>query len=593
MNAIDAIELLQEMCSNKLDVSGLTESPFDDFFLGLSEGNRTVEIVTLPLSNEGGSFSSWEKVGKAIGNLEALEEIYLFLGERPSWLRLDERPTYVPDWYALSYVLSFLRHKIKLRIGYYQDWNEVEVQHFATAIRHNPFIKVIEQQGGIIPTSCFYIFVNALATLPALEDATLSGFAHRDPLKASTMISMHMQVLLQSRSLRSLTFDGCCITREIVECLALALNGNGSTLTCLRLVDGCIFINEGPGLKDIANALRTNTSLTHFQYEALPESTEYAFIEEMQLVLRDNTTLTDLDLCFLHGRGNGGGDSMPEIITALGDNTTLKNCKFHLDEFEDRDLSEDMRTSLERNSTLECLTFSILTMRDDDDDELDNGGLARLRETVSFLRINASLKSLTLYCEDTAASDVSHLCLETVSALAVNISLEYLDIEIKGDESISSVDYLATLAALGPNTTLKTLRLHPKLDSFDSDQVKELLSLIRKNYGLESLDDGLPDPTGEVGYILRLNKAGRRYIFRDPSSIPGSIGVFAGVSDDVNCVLVHMLENPRLCDQRGVEMVSDGESNGNSINPTAGSDGGKRERASARNEGKVSHRRLA
>jgi hypothetical protein len=50
-----------------------------------------------------------------------------------------------------------------------------------------------------------------------------------------------------------------------------------------------------------------------------------------------------------------------------------------------------MRTSPERNSTLECLTFTILTMRVeyddeyDDDDDIDNGGLPWLRETVSFL----------------------------------------------------------------------------------------------------------------------------------------------------------------------------------------------------------------
>jgi hypothetical protein len=47
-----------------------------------------------------------------------------------------------------------------------------EVQHFATAIRHNPFIKAIEQD-GIIPDLVLFYFVNALATLPALEDVTL------------------------------------------------------------------------------------------------------------------------------------------------------------------------------------------------------------------------------------------------------------------------------------------------------------------------------------------------------------------------------------------------------------------------------------
>jgi hypothetical protein len=426
------------------------------------------------------------------------------------------------------------------------------------------------------------IFVNFLATLPASEDVTLESFAQRDPLR--TRRSMQTQVLLQSRSLRSLTFNHCCISRKTVQCLTSALNGNGSTLTYLQF-HHCDFLYKGPD--EIASALRPNTSLTHFEFIA--SGFRVAFIEEIQQALLVNTTMTDI--CMYDCPGEG----VPQIITALGDNTTLKSCTFHMEEFEDPPLMDAMRAALERNSTLECLTLQILTVRHEDDDGfyIDNGELVQLRETVSFLRINASLKSLTLVCKDAAAHDVSHLCIETVSALAVNKSLEYLDIQIHCKENISSVDFLATLAALGLNTTLKTLRLHPKLDSFDSDQVKELLSLIRKKYGLESLDDGLPDPTGEVGYILRLNKAGRRYILRDPSSIPSSIGVFAGVSDDVNCVLVHMLENPRLCDQRGMEMVSDGDSNGNSMNPTAGSDGGKRERASAQDEGKVSHRRLA
>jgi hypothetical protein len=89
----------------------------------------TVETVRFHLSSQGDSFSSWEKGGKAIGNLEALQNIELILDD--------------PDWCTLSYVLSFLRHKIKLLIGHNLNWNEVEVQHFATAIRHNPFIKAM------------------------------------------------------------------------------------------------------------------------------------------------------------------------------------------------------------------------------------------------------------------------------------------------------------------------------------------------------------------------------------------------------------------------------------------------------------------
>jgi hypothetical protein len=108
-----------------------------------------------------------------------------------------------------------------------------------------------------------------------------------------------------------------------------------------------------------------------------------------------------------------------------------------------------------------------------------------------------------LVCKEPDARDLGRLCIATVSALAWNTSLENLNIksEIEGGDigdNISFVDYLAALAELGPNTTLKTLLLHPSLDSFGSDQVDELLAVIRNNYGLECLDVGLPDPTGEV-----------------------------------------------------------------------------------------------
>jgi hypothetical protein len=549
--SVDA-KLIRELRSDHLVVeAGLTESPHVNTFLKLSKDNHTVEIVTLHLHSL--PHSSWDIVGNALGNLGALQEIKLTFDDRPPRvpgalqeieLVFDDRPPQVPgDWYALLDVLSCLRRKIKLHVGDYHRWNKVEMRLFANAIRHNPFIKAIEQ-GGNIPATCFYMFVKVLAALPALEDVILDGFLRRNQLShPSTMMSM--QLLLQSRSLRSFLFERCCITREMVQCLALALNGNSSMLTCLQL-NICTFLGEGTSPNDIANALRTNTSLTRFEFTAAVGTIKDAFIVEMEEMLRVNTTLTYLRVGLW---AFGNGDGMPRIITALEDNTTLKKCHFDMDECEDRASFKAMGTSLERNSTLECLTLAWYN-------EIEYCELARLRETVLFLRINAFLKSLTLVCKEADARVVGRLCIETVSTLAVNASLEYLDIKIKDpfpfwsrvrhrrhndNENISSVDYIAALAALGPNTTLKTLRLHPDLDSFGSDQVEELLSLVRNNYWLECLDDGLPDPTGEVGCILRLNKAGRRYMLRD-SSFSGSIGVFAGVSDDLDCVLVHMWE---------------------------------------------------
>jgi hypothetical protein len=58
-----------------------------------------------------------------------------------------------------------------------------------------------------------------------------------------------------------------------------------------------------------------------------------------------------------------------------------------------------------------------------------------------------------------------------------------------------------------------------------------------------------------VDAILRLNAAGRRYLVQDGSSISKGVEVLSRVNNDINCVFLHLLENPRLCDRRAVEMV--------------------------------------
>jgi hypothetical protein len=101
------------------------------------------------------------------------------------------------------------------------------------------------------------------------------------------------------------------------------------------------------------------------------------------------------------------------------------------------------------------------------------------------------------------------------------------------------------------NTTLKTLRLHlnPNLVTYCGDgEIKHLISLVKKNYGLENLDKGLParDTSGELATILRLNQAGRRYLLEDAGSIAKGVEVLVVVRDDLGCLFYHLLENPLL-----------------------------------------------
>jgi hypothetical protein len=135
-----------------------------------------------------------------------------------------------------------------------------------------------------------------------------------------------------------------------------------------------------------------------------------------------------------------------------------------------------------------------------------------------------------------------------------NSTLECLDLDFRNfaEASVSAICfYFAVVKAVRPNKTLKTLRLccHT-LPEMTDDEVKNLTSLVKQNYGLESLpgiDSG--ERMGDVRAILQLNVAGRRYLNDDGSSIVKGVDVLSAVSDDLNFIFLHLSENPSLCNR--------------------------------------------
>jgi hypothetical protein len=113
-----------------------------------------------------------------------------------------------------------------------------------------------------------------------------------------------------------------------------------------------------------------------------------------------------------------------------------------------------------------------------------------------------------------------------------------------------------------------------------------------KNYGLKNL---VPDiacaDERTVKAILRLNGAGRRYLIEDGSSISKGVEVMSAVNDDINCVFLHLLENPNLCDRRAAETTIT-SSRRPAVNLDECSSSGKRERSQSQ-PGKEPRRRLA
>jgi hypothetical protein len=66
--------------------------------------------------------------------------------------------------------------------------------------------------------------------------------------------------------------------------------------------------------------------------------------------------------------------------------------------------------------------------------------------------------------------------------------------------------------------------------------------------------------------------------------------VLSRVENDINCVFLHLLENPRLCDRSAVEVASDCTEGTRELASPANSNG-KREQDQTLEEGKESRRR--
>jgi hypothetical protein len=234
-----------------------------------------------------------------------------------------------------------------------------------------------------------------------------------------------------------------------------------------------------------------------------------------------------------------GGRWLQPLFAAMRINSSLKRLdvdSFHLT---DELVCGALRDALANNSVLESLTLNF-------PESLVHMSLVSWRRILPFIRDNATLKSLTISFK---GGDVASLCIDTVAMLEGNTVLECLRIIDRG--GIGPQAYLAALGCLQPNSTLKTLQLSVKVGASMAEQkMNQVVSLVKKNYSLAVLDEGVSthDKTGELATLLRLNQVGRRYLIKDAASIAKGVEVLIGVSDDVGCLFYHLLENPTLCD---------------------------------------------
>jgi hypothetical protein len=453
------------------------------------------------------------------------------------------------------------------------SWNPEVLPVFARAIHGQAMITGFST-GAQFPFHCLDILCSTLLTLPALENVSFNDITDQRAEDGQSHESMVK--LLQSPVLRIVEFEDVSFSDSLSRAIAKALKER-SEITHLDL-SNCSF--PGGGGAVIASALKTNTTLKHFHLDV---TVDEVFYDVLAAALLSNSTLQKLTIFIAPGDSSSCSWLSP-LFLALQVNTGLKELTIFRVNINDEELSTAMRLGLGRNSTLESLKLFNITSTDND--------TSLWRDAFSFLRTNTALKKLAMLFEpDVTESHATAIRMEFPFMLCENESLETSSIK---SHHARFEDYLVYIAAIQPNTTLKKLEFQNLFCSMDKDKTKDLVSARKKNYGLEVIP-ALRYGGENVCSILQLNGAGRRYLVQDGSSISKGVDVLSGVSNAINSVFLHLLENPRLCDRTAVETASvDNIENAMSTSPRNQSvDGdGKREQQAPAHRGKESRRRL-
>jgi hypothetical protein len=520
-----------------LDVLHTRTGTFDhvDAFINLSRGNESVEKVSFRLATDSSDdvsgthdrYDIWDKIAEGVGNFQVLREITI-----DDYFLFGEHDLFVPDWEILARILPRLRKGIQLRMRDHAPllWDTETLPTFAGIIRGQAMITGFST-GAAFAFDCLDILCSALLTLPALEIVSFEQRAGQGPEEGQSLESMVK--LLQSPTLREVRFQSVAFTNTLSQAVAMALKER-SEVTLLRF-DGCSFPNGGGTA--MACALATNAKLKCLEF--VHSELDKDFYELLAAALLSNSTLQKLAFAAPYGQCAW----LSLLLMALQRNTGLKQLRISYIEVIDEKLSTAMRIGLGSNSTLELLELANI--------ESSSNDTSLWLEALSFLRTNATLKSLHMSFEwNVTESHAAAIRMQLPAALRENESLETLSMIFKNTRL---EDYLELLGTIQPNTTLKSLRLHP-LHGVDEDETKDLIPVLKKNYGLEELP-GLDHHAGDIRSIFELNRAGRRYLVEDGSSIAKGIDVLIGVSNNTNSVFLHLLENPRLCDRSAVEML--------------------------------------
>jgi hypothetical protein len=465
---------------------------------------------------------SWETVGATCQEMTSLRTLSISFDGRP-------------DWEALACILRHWRRPIKLEVENDNNINfrRDDVEHFGRAVSGHASIIAFETR-DMFAVEHYDIIFSALSSLPALRAVTL--WHQECEQEERNPVIPHPErftELLLAPSLKVVEFDFFYFTDALCEAMASALSA-GSNITSLRL-NSCLF-PEGSS-SSIARALQENSTLNTL--DCFESDVDADFFNALAKSLAVNTTLTELSVRLWN---NDTSAWMTPVFHAMAVNVGVQ--KLVVDKFKlsETSVSDAIRYGMAHNSTLEKLIFF--------DVASVNAESVPWREALAFLPANTFLKALLITVGGMRLGQpLADLCMDAATLLQENTALQSLEIVSHG---ICPTDYFQTLSCLQGNVTLKALHLSCSLEFEENccEEAAELVSAVQKNYGLTSLGGLIESRVPTLGTVLRLNKAGRSYLVQDVACATKGCALLSAVSDDLDCLYFHLLENPSLCERR-------------------------------------------
>jgi hypothetical protein len=381
-----------------------------DCFVSQSRGNaRVEEVIFYPFLVYNQEDDVWDKLGEAIGNLQALKSLGIS-SLYCSYFDEDCNDQVEPDWGKLERILSHVWQKVE--VEFHDDqWDVEDVQAFAGAIRGHPTITRFDS-GEILPYESMDSLYSVMATLPALESITLCTLANPESLTQ----------LLRVPSLRSVCFYSLFTP---ADCQAIAN----------AFIEGAVFPNlefrycsfsDGECAAIMANGLARNTSVSRITVQGQGDEAIKKFLAA---ALPLNSTLQELSFEIRPCKydPNTPSDWSP-IFLALGKNSGLKSLKVGGFGSMGESLCTAMTEGFGLNETLESLELTNAILCDDDDVLCDDSADLWSR-ALSFLRTNKALKSLVVNVQHGATdSSLSALYIDIAAMLQDSASIESLSI---------------------------------------------------------------------------------------------------------------------------------------------------------------------